>query len=202
MVVFIQNGVVSTQLTVSFQNISTVLTVEVKEIWINWVNKINNEIISNPNINNDEKIVKISRSLNILFNENEKIKEQLINQNIGSWGSIKNMLSISYDIQSDDYKNVTLLDSNNNSQLITTLQKLSNLKEIPSTEVNKITEETANILKDKTLNYVQKQAKIYIVIEKFIVSFPKYKTELYKLEIPNFGPIEAFIDISSKVNFK
>lgn len=199
MVVTITNGVINTQLTIYFETITTILTIEVREIWINWINEIRTNVISSSLLTNDEKIVQISIKLNILFNKNENIKTQLIYQDLGSWGSIKNLISVGYDIQSDKLQNIISINSDHNSSLITALQTLPKSDEKMTIVINKMIENITTIIKTSTVNIVQKQADIYNVLEKIIVTYPEYKNKFENIEIPDFGSIQSFIDISFKV---
>lgn len=199
MLVTVNNGVINTQLTTYFKNITTTLTVEVQQIWINWINDVQTNVISSSTLTDDQKIVQISSKLHDLFTNNQNLKSQLMYANLGSWGSVNDLLSVSNDIQSDKTQDAVILDSNNNCELITALQTVTKTNVTMTTVVSTLIVNITTILKTTKITYVQQQANLYNVLKTFIAKYPEFKTTLVNVQIKNYGSFQSFIDVSSKV---
>lgn len=197
------DNLINCQLIDYFNNITSILkTDEQRQTWKSWVKDIQKSIISNLNFTNIQKVANVSFVLNKFLNVNDDLKQQLFYENLGSWGSVKDMILVGYDIQIVKTKKITQLDSQNSSTLISVIQKTFK-NDVKNSAI--IQQLTSNIVKSiqASTTYVQQQSKTYKVIKSFFEEQQDtdLQTTINNIQIDDYGTFEYFFDCITWVSF-
>jgi len=172
------------------------LTDEEKVIWDAWIVEIETTILADFSLTNDQKIVKISLSLEAFFKVNEGIHKKLAYEKIDNWGFMVDFVYVSISIQIEVTQSVVTLDDENTCGLIEALlNATANGSQDEQDACNSLVVEIQAILEDSSYTYEQKMAIIAKIFKAFFADHPDMEEFFLSINIKGYGSVKSLLRV-------
>jgi len=172
------------------------LTDDEKVLWDAWIVEIETTILADFSLTDDQKVVKISLSLEAFFKVNQGIKTKLSYEKIADWGYMIDFVYVSISIQIESTQSICTLDQENTCGLIEALlNATANGSQDEQDACNSLVVEIQAILEDSSYEYEQKMAVISKIFKTFFADHPDMEEFFRSIDIKGYGSVTSFLRV-------
>ncbi|KAI1704074.1 hypothetical protein Ddc_16291 [Ditylenchus destructor] len=184
------------ELTDALYNISLILTVEQRTIFLEFIEYIKVTILIDVTLTDIEKVVRCSYALKHFCSQNIDIYYKIAFEFIGSWGRCIDFVYVSVDLQAVITEKIVTLDSNGDCELFEALLNATQGNQQQYEAVLELIEELrVTVFANVELTYAQKLAKCHEIIVAFFEVHVEWQSSFYEIEITGYGSFESYVDV-------
>jgi len=180
----------------AFYNFSLSLTIDEQIVWEEWIQMMENEVLSNSSLSSDQKVVLISLSLKVFFSAHVEIYNKLCYKQIAGWGALIDFMYVSISIQLEITQSIVTVDGDGNCDLTDAINNASaNGSPQEQAACNGLVVKIQAILLDLTYTYEQKLAVVWELCQEFSMDHPDLEAFLLSIHIQGYGSLASFLEV-------